>query len=313
MNVVHVIRDIPQLQWERNRGLRNLTSFGIGGPAQVLVRVNSVDALMRLQQRVHAQGIQVTMLGGGTNVLISDAGIQGITLKLGKGFEYYKVLSRDQDCVYVKAGSATALPAFHRWAWRQGLGNTADLVGIPGTIGGAVAVNAGTRTRAIGSIVSRVGLVTTAGELVEMEAEAMRFGYRTAWIPDGWVAVYVIVCLAPSISHEERAMREKLIDHRLATQPHGSKCAGSFFKNPDPVNGPFAGQLIERAGMKGARRGGAMVSRVHANFLVNQGWATARDVMELAREVHERVKALTGVSLVPEVRFVGKGLQWEVQ
>lgn len=313
MNELRLVKSIPQLQWDRQRNLRSLTSLSIGGPAELLVRANSLNALMQLNKRANSEGIPVTTLGGGTNVLVSDSGIAGITLKLGKSFDYSKVLSRNNGCVEVEIGMATALPAFHRWAWKENVGGTACLAGIPGSVGGAVSVNAGTGTLAIGSLVERVGFVTTTGELVEATAESLKFSYRYAWIPDNWIAVYAIMCLSPSVTSEERRQRDQLVEHRLATQPHGAKCAGSFFKNPDPINGPFAGELIDKAGMKGARRGGAMVSKVHANFLVNQGWATAEDIMELAREVHTRVKTKFGISLVPEIRFLGKKLQWEEQ
>jgi len=310
MNVLQLVRNIPQLQWDRQRNLRGLTSFSIGGPAELLVYANSIRALMQLNKKANQEDIPITILGGGTNVLISDIGIAGITLKLGKAFDYTKILSKRNGCVEIEVGMATSLPAFHRWAWKEHVGGTSCLAGIPGTIGGAVAVNAGTRTQAIGSFVERVGFITSTGELVEATAESLNFAYRYAWMPENWIAVYAILCLTPSVTKEERKERDKLLEHRLATQPHGAKCAGSFFKNPDPVNGPFAGELLDQAGLRGTRLGGAIISKVHANFLVNQGWATADDILRLAITAHKRVKAKFGVSLKPEVRFMGKKLQW---
>lgn len=310
MNTIQLVKEIPRLQWDRQRNLRTLTSFSIGGPAELLVRANSIRALAKLNQRANQENIPITIIGSGTNILVSDSGVSGITLKLGKSFEYSKILSKQKGEVEVKVGMATALTAFYRWALKENIGGTSFLAGIPGTVGGAVAVNAGTKDLAIGSLIDRVGFVTTAGEVVEATAESMKFDYRYAWMPENWIALYAILKLKSSVSHEENKERKQLIEHRLATQPHGARCAGSFFKNPDPINGPFAGELIQKAGMKGARHGGAMVSKIHANFIINQGWATATDIIELARDIHGQVKKQFGISLVPEVRFIGKNLQW---
>jgi len=267
----------------------------IGGPADVYVEVGSVDLL----QGALALGAPVTVVGNGSNLLVADAGIRGLTLRL---VGELRDGSLSAEGARVGAGMMnTVLLARLR---KAGLGGLGCLAGVPGTVGGAVRMNAGTVLGEVGARVRAVEVVLPGGALQRLPGPDLSFGYRHAALPPGAVVATVELELcsgAEEVAAEQAAMTRHL-ERRMATQPLDQPSCGSVFRNPP---GDAAGRLLEAAGLKGTRHGGAMISDKHANFIVNLGGATAQEAWWLVRHARDRVWAAFGVALEPEVHAVG--------
>jgi UDP-N-acetylmuramate dehydrogenase len=289
-----VLRDVP---------LSGRTAIRVGGPADLLVRPADPDQLVTLLRAVGDLGVTLTVLGGGANLLVSDRGVRGVVLRLPQdlGAE-----SAQGDELVLCAGAPTArLPSR---AHPRGLVGMEFIAGIPGTLGGATAMNAGTRIGEMKDVVVRVELATAEGA-GWVDAAALAFGYRSARIPTGAVVTRIAFGLRQGdVTASEAAMREDR-DRRRRTQPLDWPTFGSTFTNPP---GEFAGRLVEAVGLKGQRVGNAMWSDVHANFIVNLGGATARDVLALIHLARTRVKERFGIALETEVRLAGEFLADEV-
>ncbi|MHB9145182.1 MAG: UDP-N-acetylmuramate dehydrogenase [Symbiobacteriia bacterium] len=276
------------------------TSFRIGGPAELFVQVRSTLDLARALRFASDSQTPVHLLGSGTNVLVADEGIRGLVLKLDDEF---KEVSWDGP--QVTAGAAVPLIGLARRATDMGLSGLEFGAGIPGSLGGAVVMNAGTYLGCIGDVTRRVWLMDARGELAEVSKDEMGFGYRTSLLsrePRIVCKVEMVLSLG-----DREVMTTGLKEHlkrRAATQPLSFPSAGSCFKNPP---GDYAGRLIEAVGAKGWRSGGAQVSELHANFLVNTGHATAKDVLALMERVKAAVRAQFGVELEPEIKIWGVG------
>lgn len=267
----------------------------IGGPADVWVDVHDEDQLVA----VMSLGQPVTVVGAGSNLLVADAGIRGITMRLVGTLRDGTIGPQGAD---LGAGMMnTVLLARLR---KAGLGGAAALAGVPGTLGGAVRMNAGWSLGELGERVEEVDLVLPGGERQRRTAEQLAFGYRHADLPPGAVVSRVRLRLLsqPDAVAEEAATIRQHLDRRKATQPLDQPSCGSVFKNPP---GDTAGRLQDAAGLKGTRRGGAMISDKHANFIVNTGGATADDVWWLVRHARDTVWERFGVALQPEVHPVG--------
>jgi UDP-N-acetylmuramate dehydrogenase len=242
----------------------------------------------------------VFCLGRGSNVLIDDAGLPGLTLHLAGGLQW---LRRQDDCLRVGAG--LALPRLARRVADMGFGGFEFLAGIPGTVGGAVRLNAGAWGRNLGLTLRRVWAATPQLHLLELPVAALGLGYRTSRLLQfpHWLVVEAELALdveaPPATVH---ARMKDILATRQARLPSNPKSCGSVFKNP--LGAPPAGRLIEAAGLKGRRRGGALVSRKHANFILNQGGATAADVKALIADIQEAVWRVHGVALQREVIFL---------
>jgi len=278
--------------------LHRYTSFRIGGPADIFVSPASVDDVAVVQQLAAAHGVPLVVIGGGSNLLVADAGVRGIVLRIGRG------LSRiDWDGSRVTAEAGAPLPLLAKEAARRGLTGLEFAGGIPGTVGGALVMNAGAHDGCMAQVVRRVWIVE-AGTTVELDAGELEFGYRTSRLQreKGWVAVRTELELAPGDREEIHAKMLAYLQKRRRTQPLGTKNAGSIFKNPP---GDFAGRLLEQAGCKGMAEGDAYVSPVHANFIINRGRATAADVLRLIERMRCRVRERFGVELDLEVGLVG--------
>lgn len=283
------------------------TSFRIGGPADAWVTVASTDELLDLQRAARAAGAPLAVLGIGTNVLVSDRGVRGVVVKLGREFgrmEWGGERGGAGDgSVAVRAGAAAPLKKLVVEAAGRGLSGLEFAEGIPGSIGGGLLMNAGAFGGEIAGVVTGIaGVEPEAGERCVPRAE-LRFGYRHFDLPPGTIVTRVEFALAPG---DAAAIRAKMADakrRRDAKQPLGLPNAGSVFRNPP---GAFAGRLIESVGLKGRRVGGAMISERHANFIVNVGAATAADVKRLMDEVAETVWRAHAVRLVPEIKLVGE-------
>jgi UDP-N-acetylmuramate dehydrogenase len=287
----------------RDAPLAARTAIRVGGPADLLVRPANPDDLVAVLRAVRELGVPLTLLGGGANTLVADRGIRGVVLRLPQDFGGE---SADGDTLVLSGGAPNMRLAARAHA--RGLVGMEFIAGIPGTLGGATAMNAGTKIGEMKDVVARVELATADGA-GWVEAAALAFGYRSARIPVGAVVTRIAFGLRPGdVAASDAAMREDR-DRRRRTQPYDKPTFGSTFTNPP---GDFAGRMIEAVGLKGHRVGNATWSDVHANFVVNLGGATARDVLALVRLAQERVRERFGVRLETEVRLAGEFLADEV-
>jgi len=282
---------------KRDEPLARHTTFRIGGPAALFVECASTSDLGAALDVFAEEGIEWTVLGKGSNVLASDQGYEGAVLVLGRAFKRHQCTDGR-----ILAGSGVILAALVQDAFRLGLTGLEFAVGIPGTLGGALAMNAGTRDAWIGDIVETVTLFVPGHGLVSVRGPEVAWGYRRTDLAARGIIIEASLRLEPGDTEQIRRVMEASLRRRKRNQPLGAPNAGSVFVNPE---GDSAGRLIESAGLKGLRVGGAEVSEVHANFIVNTGTATASDVLELVRHVRESVEDAHGIELTPEIRFLG--------
>lgn len=280
--------------------MAELTTFRIGGPLDALVQPESTDEVARVVEFLEAYEVPWMVLGLGSNLLVRDGGIRGVAIRLGKSFASLEI--RSDHTVW--AGAAMSLSALARQAGAAGLSGMEFAVGIPGSLGGAIFMNAGAYDGEMAMVVQSVEAYLPAKGFVTYRPEDLCFGYRQSCFHAGHrLALSVLLQLQPG---NEDMIRQKVADfteRRRTKQPLEMPSAGSVFKRPP---GNYAGTLIESAGLKGLRVGGAQVSVKHANFIVNTGGATANDVLQLIEEVRQRVYEHAGVWLEPEVRVVGE-------
>lgn len=278
------------------------TSFRIGGPADAFLDPVSVQALAQALRIAAAASVPVTYLGGGTNVLVSDRGIRGLCVRLGRAFDYMHWSPEHEGAVTVEVGAAAKLVRLVRDAVERGLGGLEFAAGIPGTVGGGALMNAGAFGGQIGDAITHVSTVSSAGEIAEFDRSRLDFSYRRLALASDVVITSVSFRLLRSSVGKLRQVVESVQEKRRARQPLGYPNAGSIFKNPP---NEFAGRLVERTGLKGTIRGGAQISPEHANFIVNLGDARADDVRELMGLMQDEVWRRSGIWLEPEVRLVG--------
>jgi len=275
------------------------TSIEVGGPSDCLCVPLSQVELIEVVRFCRKVGAPVTVIGRGTNILVSDRGIRGTVLGLEQA-----LATVDIDGTRVTAGAGVSLPWLLRQSLGAGLVGLEYLAGIPGSVGGAVMMNAGTQQGTIGDRVRRITVYDLPEDRVtRLGRSELEFGYRSSVLQRGFRLVLAVELeLETGDTHEAEEVIRKTRKQRAATQPLDYPNAGSVFRNPP---GDYAGRLIEQAGLKGLRVGGAEVSRLHANFIVNRGGARASDVFRLMRQVQTRVLDHSGVQLEPEIRFVG--------
>jgi UDP-N-acetylmuramate dehydrogenase len=275
--------------------LAPLTWLRVGGPAQMMVEPRSVDELQAVVRCCFENEVPVRVLGGGSNLLVRDEGVGGVVLRLsGEPFEFVKV-----DATTVRAGAGALLSHVITAAVNAGLAGTEALVGIPGTVGGALKGNAGGRSGDIGSVTSAVTVVTGKGERHVRRGEELSFEYRTSSINE-LAIVSADFTLERGDPDEISQRMRKLWIMKKSTQPLSFQSAGCIFKNP---RGLSAGALIEQAGLKGTRVGNCEVSDRHANFIVTHTGATAAEVMQLIELVQGRVAETHGVDLELEIQI----------
>ena len=282
------------------------TSFAIGGPADILAYPADRDDLLLLVRAARAQGAPYFLLGGGTNLLVRDGGFRGVVISLRRmdavAIEReYRSIGGAYGVVLAEAGAF--LPKLVSFAAEEGFHGLEFAAGIPGTVGGAICMNAGTALGEIGDIVESVGLLSPEGVVVARTREEMGFGYRTASVPEGHVVIEARLVLRREDKEKIKARIQELLKTRKQRQPWGQPNAGSIFKNPQEES---AGSLIESAGLKGRTIGGAQVSEKHANFIVNRGRAKAADVIALMEVVKRTVLEVHGARLEPEIKIIGE-------
>ena len=288
--------------------LAGLTTFRVGGPADYLVDVHSPRELVEVLAAARRHGAAVTMLGGGSNVLIADAGVRGVVVRL----RLMELTQPASDTV--RAGAGVTMNGLVRWTIGRGLAALEAWAGTPGTVGGAIYGNAHYGGRSIGDLVTRVQLMTRDGVTAEVAAGDMRFAYDTSRLQQTReLLVWAEFHVRPGLTDQLRTVARASLAHRKRTQPLDVPSAGCVFQNPDPLRDRIpegvpasAGALVDRVGLKGHRVGGAMISSAHANFIVNDRHATAADIHTLIETARKAVRQQFGVELRDEVVRLGE-------
>ena len=303
IEVVSALKRASQGEVMRDVPLASRTSVRVGGAAQLWVRPRDPEALVAVLGVLCDAGVPWFSLGGGANTVVGDGGIEGAVLKLAADFAPEQV-EEGGDHAVLTLGAGAPIARFVSLAREQRGVGVAWAAGIPGTVGGMVTMNAGTATGATADHLEAVEVATPDG-LRWVPAEELRLSYRHCELPEGSVLTRARCRVRrggePDVQEDARAAKAD-VERRRATQPLSQPNSGSVFVNPP---GDFAGRLIEQAGLKGERRGGAQISDKHANFIVNLGDATAADVVELIALARAVVLAKAGVELQPEVRLSG--------
>jgi UDP-N-acetylmuramate dehydrogenase len=291
---------------EAARPLAPLTTFKVGGPADIFLEPRSSDEIVEALRIAAAHHVPVTMLGGGSNVLIADTGVRGVVLRPRGGH-----IEREGDR-HVRADAAVTINGLVRWLISRGLAGLEAWAGTPGTVGGGIYGNAHWGGRLLSEFVASVRLASPEGDVRDVDAGDMEFGYdksRLQRTNEVLLSAAFVVSVGDPDTLRESARAS--LAYRKRTQPLASPSAGCIFQNPDasaalPAGVPAsAGGLIDRAGLKGVRLGGAMVSPTHANFIVNSGTATAAEIRALVLRCREAVERTFGVALAEEIVYLG--------
>jgi UDP-N-acetylmuramate dehydrogenase len=282
--------------------MKNHTSLAIGGPADVLVSPADPMSAKNIALRSRGKNIPVIVLGGGTNVLVSDSGIEGIVMSF-KAFRMVHVVREEGDEVELFVEAGVPLQMVVNFCKEHGYAGVEGLTGIPGTFGGAICGNTGSYGYEIKDVVQSVVIMYPDGRLDRRAAEDLGFGYRTSGIRPADIVLNANIKLHKDDKEAVSGRMQKYLAEKMKTQPISARSAGCVFKNPE---GSAAGKLIEEAGCKGMKIGGIEVSSVHANFFVNSGNGTASDYKGLMHEVALIVEKKKGVVLDPEIKMVGR-------
>ncbi len=292
----------------RNAPLAPFTTFRVGGPADWLIETRSGDEIVSALSLARRAGVAVTVLGGGSNVLVSDSGVRGLVLR-PKGGDICRV-----DDEHVSADAAVTINGLVRWTIMHHAAGLEAWAGTPGTVGGAIHGNAHFGGRMIGDLVSSVRVVARDGRVADLAAADMRFGYDRSRLQDtGEVLLSAAFRVTSGDPAVLRATARESLAYRKRTQPLDTPSAGCVFQNPDasrdrvPEGMPWsAGALVDRAGLKEVSIGGARVSAAHGNFIVNEGTATARDIRRLIERCRATVRERFGVELREEIVYLGE-------
>ena len=282
--------------------MKKHTSFRVGGPADILVKPKTEEEICELFKFVNSNGIKYLVKGNGSNLLVRDGGIRGLVIELTDNF---KNIEFDGEKIYVQAGAL--LSEIGNKAMAQSLTGFEFASGIPGTLGGALAMNAGAYDGEIKNVVESVKVVDKEGNILELSNEQMEFGYRKSILAvKGYTAISAVIKLKKD---DYEKIKEKMIDlknRRTSKQPLEYPSAGSTFKRPE---GYFAGKLIQDSGLKGFKYRGAQVSEKHSGFVINTGDAKAQDVLDLIEIVKSTVFSNSGVKLEEEVKILGEEIE----
>ena len=278
--------------------MKKHTTFRVGGPADVLVQPDetALAAILALCRQYH---VSYSFIGNGSNLLVGDKGIRGVVIEMTDPMGNIEV-----DGTQITAQAGAMLSKIANTAASNGLGGMEFAAGIPGSVGGAVVMNAGAYGGEMKDIIERVYVLDENGAQLELDRTALNLGYRHSCIPEKkYIVTKVVLELVPRDEVEIRSKRKDLNETRAEKQPLQYPSAGSTFKRPE---GYFAGKLIMDAGLRGYQVGGAQVSEKHCGFVINKGDATAADICQLMRDVADKVQAQFGVVLEPEVKMIGE-------
>lgn len=301
---------LEQLGIRQRESMKKHTSFRVGGPADFFARPESIDALKAVLSMARHHELAITIMGGGTNMLVTDKGIRGLVISLAGLKNALSVTPGEKNAYQVTAAAGMSLAALYRETRRAGIGGLAFTAGIPGTMGGAVMMNAGTAAGTMEDVIHSIDLLDGTNGIVTLEKKDLVFGRRSLDFATNMPATRCPILVGATLLLEKqapeiiRAHWEELLSQRQHQQPAGTANAGCFFKNPPGAMG--AGALIDRCGLKGMRIGDAAVSEKHANFILNRGAATARDILALKQHIEQTVYTRFGIRLENEVKIEGE-------
>jgi len=292
---------------QRDAPLAPVTTFKVGGRADWLVQARSREDISRALEIARAFGLPVTVLGGGSNVLIADTGLRGLVIRMHGG-DVARI-----DSGRIRADGGVTINGLVRWTISHGVAGLEAWAGTPGTVGGAIHGNAHFRGRLISELIERVTLATLDGSIIDVPVADMEFGYDCSRLHrTREVVISADFYVTEGVPDELRAIARESLAFRKRTQPLESASAGCIFQNPDPARDivpdgiPWsAGALVDRAGLKDARAGRARVSTTHANFIVNEGGASAGDIRDLVERCKRDVRSRFGVGLREEIVYLG--------
>ncbi|MGD6992477.1 UDP-N-acetylmuramate dehydrogenase [Sutcliffiella horikoshii] len=283
-----------------NEPLANHTTMKIGGPADVLVEPKSLEKLQETMETINKYKVKWTAIGRGSNLLVSDLGIEGVVIKLGNGMDHLELEGEE-----VHVGGGYSLIKLVTIISKKGLTGLEFAGGIPGSVGGAVYMNAGAHGSDMSKVLKKAHILFEDGKMEWLTADELNFSYRTSILQKERPGICLEAVLNVEQGNREEvvAQLQKNKDYRRDTQPFSYPCAGSIFRNPLP---DYAGQLIEKAGLKAHKIGGAKVSDMHANFIVNDDGAKAQDVLDLIEYIKETILEKYNIQLETEVEIIGR-------
>ncbi len=287
------------IRLEKNISLSNFTTWRIGGPAEWIAQPKNIEEIKYLITWINKKKIPCNIIGAGSNLLINDKGIKGLSLCMRN----FKGIQIDKNSGIVEVLSGEMLPTLARKAAASGLHGLEWAVGIPGTIGGAVVMNAGAQGDCISSYLESITTLSLTGEYKMIKKKDLNFGYRHSLLQnEKLIVVSARLKLVSGHSEKIRKLTNENLNHRLQTQPYKAQTCGSVFRNPEPLK---AAKLIEELGLKGVRFGGAEISKTHSNFIINANNASSCDVKELIKYIQKKVLDAYGILLETEVKQCG--------
>lgn len=281
-----------------NEPMSKHTSYGIGGPAKAYITPKDRDDLSTILAFAYEHQIPVYFVGSGSNLLVSDDGIDGLVITLGKSFTHLSISG-----TLVEAESGVMLGKMVKECTKRNLTGLESLIGVPGTLGGALVMNAGAFGGEISNFLNSIDVMTMDGNIHECGADKITFSYRHSTLREDEIILGAKFQLKEASAEEIQAQKAQASKGRKSTQPLRFRSAGSVFKNPEGEKA--AGYLIDRAGLKGTKKGGAEISPMHANFFVNHGDATAADITELIKLARKEVYDKFGIMLELEIKTLG--------
>ncbi|WP_462409189.1 UDP-N-acetylmuramate dehydrogenase [Neobacillus sp. Marseille-QA0830] len=298
-----ILKELQELnigKVKQNEPLSQHTTIKIGGPAEIFVEPSSVENLKKVMDVINKYQANWRAIGRGSNLLVSDKGIDGVVIKLGSGNNHLEVSDSE-----ITVGGGHSLVSLSTQISKRGLSGLEFASGIPGSVGGAVYMNAGAHGSDISKILTKAHILFEDGSIEWLTNEEMEFSYRTSILQKKRPGIVVEAVFQLTLGDRESivAQMQKNKDYRKETQPWNYPCAGSIFRNPLPN---YAGRLIEQAGLKGYSIGGAKISDMHGNFIVNAGNATAEDVLALITHIKETIYNLYQVTMETEVEIIGR-------
>jgi len=287
------------IRLEKNISLSNFTTWRIGGPAEWIAQPKNIEEIKSLINWTNKKKIPCNIIGAGSNLLINDIGIKGLSLCMRN----LKGIQIDKSHGIVDVLSGEMLPTLARKAAANGLHGLEWAVGIPGTIGGAVVMNAGAQENCISDYLQSITTLSSTGEYKTIKRKDLNFGYRDSLLQnENLIVLSARLKLVSGHAEKIRQVTNANLNHRLRTQPYQAQTCGSVFRNPEPLK---AAKLIEDLGLKGFRFGGAEISKIHSNFIINANKASSYDVRELIRYIQKRVFNSSGILLETEVKQCG--------
>jgi len=296
-----LIKNIPEENIYLNEPMKKHTSFKVGGNADIFIKINELEELKYILKVVKKENVPLTIIGNGTNMLVKDNGIRGIVAKIN--IQKIQIEDKNEEII-VTLGAGELLGKTAQILLKSSIEGFEFASGIPGTIGGAIRMNAGAYGGEFKDIVESVTYMDETGEINTIKNKECEFEYRHSLFSNkNYIIIQTTLRLKKGNAKEIKAKMDEYAKSRKAKQPITMPSAGSMFKRPP---GYFAGTLIDQAGLKGYTVGGAQISTKHAGFVVNVGGATAADVLQLIKDVQTKIKAGVGVELQPEVLVIGE-------